>query len=67
MPSWVECSRVEGEGDPYLSVIWTGATFTLKEGLQALARAPRLRGPLGVEAGRVLPAGRGLQRLPNPW
>lgn len=38
--------------------------FTPKEGPCALAGAPRLGDALEGEAGRELPAGRGLQRLP---
>lgn len=50
-PSWVECSGGGGGDPPHLSVICTGATSTPKEGPQALARVPRLRGPLEGKLG----------------
>lgn len=60
VPSWEEGCR---GGDPAATHL-DGATLPQRRPLGP--PAPRLQ-MLRGEAGRVLPARRGLQRLPNPW
>lgn len=59
-PSWEDAP---GGGDPYLSLIWTRATSTSKEGPQGLAR---FGGPLEEKLGRGSRQGGDFKGSPNP-